>query len=451
MSAHTISTVEDGTNTPKRILRSQQSGHMNNFLVGGLRPGPGVAYSQIKRGRQVNEDSYLLESRELVSGSRISLIGVFDGHGNEQLSHWLSVGFADVFFKIFTIFQQAYGLPECLDYIRKLFPSDDSFRVRSKRLAALNCPDVVTLSLCASFAVCEEQAMSLANVDTAHGGACATVVAVTYAGVFIAKVGDSSAAILSTSGSSSIVLKTSDHRPICRPDEVSRVVALGGSVYKGNAVGMAFSSLNVTRSLGDTLWRANDDWRRDKTCEPTSNQLAIDESLSLFSRTKGCVGVTSDPEWYSCCCQGGSSGGEGVVHWAVSTNAPLESTGKRLFKSGGDSEVRFYLVVGSDGFWETPAVGSLVQRAAAEGDPPSASELVDIAAGFIGGAPHDDSTVVVTELSIDMDHLVGRRKTVVGGGTSTDGESVRTTRRQRRSMSDHDKGGGGGHLDYLFA
>jgi len=199
VSTQTMLPPEGTAMSPRPGMKAQVAAtHVANFLNGGLRAVAAVPYSKTKGGREVNEDSYMAESRELASGSRITLIGVFDGHGNEQLSHWLSRHFADVFFKVFTIFQQTYGLPNCVDYVRKLFPSDESFRARARHLTALNCPEVVTQSLCATFAICEEQAMSLVHVDTAHGGSCATVAAITSAGFFIAQVGDCAAALLST-------------------------------------------------------------------------------------------------------------------------------------------------------------------------------------------------------------------------------------------------------------
>jgi hypothetical protein len=388
----------------------------------------------------------------------VSLIGVFDGHGNEQLSHWLALHFADVFFRVFTIFQQAYGLPDMVEYIRKLFPSGESFKARSKRLLALNCPDVVTLSLCASFAVCEEQAMSLAHIDTAHGGSCATVIGITHAGFFVAKAGDCSAALVCRKYPSSFILRTSDHRTVNRPDEVSRVIALGGAVYKGNSVGMAFSSLGVTRSLGDTLWRANDDWKRDMTRDSSSNQPAIDESLSQFSRLKGCVGVTSDPEWYSCCCHGGRSQGEEVVHWAISSNSPPEYTtsSARVFK-GVDEDLKFFLILGSDGFWETQAVGALLQALDSSSKKFSANDLSLLASQAIGTSPHDDSTVIVVELSIereDLDdgggssqHTERRRAGSSGGDILQAKRNIAPTVKRRTTSGSVEPNG---PLDYLF-
>jgi serine/threonine protein phosphatase PrpC len=426
-------------------MRPMTIDSMEHFLTGGLRPQAGVSFSQIKGGRQINEDSSLLESRELIGGSRMSLMGVFDGHGNEQLSHWLSDNFGEVFFKVLPIFQQCYGLPDCFDYIRKLFPNDESFRVRSKRLAALKCPEPVTLSLCASFAVCEEQAMSLMNVDTAHGGACATVVALTYAGFFVAQVGDCSVSLLHGSpNDSAVIFRTPDHRPGCRPDEVSRVIAQGGSVYKGNSVGMAFSSLAVTRSLGDTLWRANDDWKRDKTQE--NGQLAIDESLSQFSREKGCVGLTSEPEWYSCCLQGGTSGGERMVHWAISTNAPSDMFTflPKIFKV--DVNLVFYLIVGSDGYWETSAPGTVISRLG-QSEKLSSHDVIGVISSVIGTCPHDDSTVVLSELLVDKDGLNGPN-VLERSDSRTKGLKV-----PKRTMSDVEKVNhpNTGRLDYLFA
>lgn len=458
MSMRTMVSSDGGPATPRPAMRSQHSlAHMNNFLSGGLHPTCGLAHSVTKGGRVVNEDAFLLESRQIASGARITLMGVFDGHGNEQLSYWLSSHFGDVFFKVFSILQQSYGLPRCIEYTRKLFPSDESFRVRSARISLLNCPDVVTLTLCTSLAICEEQAMSLTHVDTAQGGSVATVIAVTAGGFFVAKVGDASAALVATRPVN-LVLKTSEHRTVCRPDEVSRVTASGGSVYKGNAVGMAFSSLNVTRSLGDLIWRANDDWRRDNTRDRSSNQKAIDESLTAFSKQRGCVGLTSEPEWYSCCCHGGSTGGEDVVHWAVSTNSPTEYASiatSRLFKG---SELEFFLIAGSDGFWETQAMPHILRGL--DSHAMSAPDILKSALASIGDTPHDDSTVVVLQMRVDPSDLVlappgtasQRRKTVASSiADSSEGEltqsAPRKTVTKRRTLSND----GQGHLDYLFS
>ena len=459
-SARTASSGGEEQSTPRPGLRAQpMEVYLSNYMKGALRWVSGESHSQRKRGREVNEDSCLLETRILPSGLRVSLIGVFDGHGNEQLSHWLSDHFADVFFRIFSVFEQAFGLPNMLDYICKLFPSEDSFRARSKRLAALHCSDLVTMSLCASLAVCEEQAMNLDHVDTAHGGSCATVVAITNAGFFVAKAGDCSAALISGGPyPTGVILRTSDHRTSNRPDEVSRVLSLGGSVYKGNAVGMAFSSINVTRSLGDTLWRANEDWKRDMTKDASSNQRAIDESLAQFSRDKGCVGVSSEPEWYSCCCQGGRSQGQQVVHWAISSNSPPEyntANSAKLFKaSSSATSLKFFLILGSDGFWETQAFPAILQSIESAA-PNSAKNLALLASQVIGLSPHDDSTVIVAELIIDMDELqddsclTERRR-----AGSSDGDTLFGKRGSAMSVKRRTTGGNEpdphGSLDYLF-
>jgi serine/threonine protein phosphatase PrpC len=209
---------------------------------------------------------------------------------------------------------------------------------------------------------------------------------------------------------------------------------------------MAFSSLAVTRSVGDSLWRANDDWKRDKTRDG-EGQLAMDEALSDFSRTKGCVGITSEPEWYSCCLQGGSSGGEQVVHWAVSTNAPSEVLSiPKIFRPTDD--LRFYLVVGSDGFWESSAVSSISNRIDDNGQStPSANELIEVAAAAIGTTPHDDTTVVVAELLVDADGLVAAGSTI-SEKTST---KYRTARRSQSDQEDRHPPPRKGDLDYLFA
>ena len=436
-STYTTSTAENRGTSPVLQLPSQPS--MSLGMPGGVCLSRALAYSCTKRGRLINEDSWILESRELFDGVRITLMGVFDGHGNEQLSHWLSGNFSDVFFKLFAIFQQSFGLPRCIGYSRQMFPSEDSFRSRVSRLYALSCPDFITLALSVGLAICEEWAMSIANVDTAHGGSCATVIAVARGGFYVAKVGDCSASLLAPKTRNltfPVLLKTSDHRPVCRPDEVHRVTQLGGKVYKGNAVGMAFSSLNVTRSLGDTLWRANDDWKRDMTKDPTTTEMAVDEELSNFSRQKGCVGISSDPEWYVASAvrvvselEESTPTTSPLFKWEVSTNSPDKTPSIQLppFDKGP-----FFLILGSDGFWETNANSLFVHRMAKDfPESPTVDELMQTAVSAIGTGPHDDSTVIIAQIDV---HKVDQ----LGYGNI------------QQSPIKHRRNSEQGQLDYLF-
>ncbi len=428
-------------------------------LSGGLRLDDGMAYSQIKRNRRVNEDSYLFESRKLADGSRVSLIGVFDGHGNEQLSQWLSVHFPDIFYRVFRILQNSFSVhsvQECVAYTKKLFPSEGSYKSRLVRILSLNCVDFISLSLCVALAICDERAMTLATVDTAHGGSCATVVAVVDCGIFMATIGDSSVALVGydseiTNCDYSILLRTSDHRPSCRPDEVLRVKAAGGSIYKNNAVGMAFSSLNVTRSMGDTLWRANDDWGRDKTTDPsdrkttttTSSPLVLDKSITDFSKQKGCVGIISDPEWYSCYLH---TDDQNEYRWDIKSNCKDPKLSDYLSSESDGMTVvpasfKFLLVAGSDGFWETQAFSQILNETKFSN--PTAAHLVEIAQSYIGLHPHDDATMVLATMALDPPPLqVGR-----------DAAAAMQVRRHR-SLDDNNKVATKPEprtLDYLFS
>ena len=458
-STSTEYNVEDDWSEAARTRNSAQVTRIPQGSFGRLRLIEGVPYTQRKPNRPINEDAYLFESRELRDGSRVTLVGVFDGHVNEQLSHWLSENYSSVFFAVLSILKQSFGLPNCLTYLKKLFPSSESFAVRSQRLLHLNCPDFVTLSLCVSFAICDEKAMALGNVDTANSGSCASIVAVTDSGVFMATLGDSSAALIaSCEGQTRTLFKTSDHRTITRPDEVDRIVSAGGKVHKGRSIGMAFSSISVTRSLGDTIWRANDDWKRDKTREPNSKNPVIDKDLLEFSRMKGCVGVCSDPEWYSCRFITDED--------SITTRINLESNSPdRVFRKHEEvatNNCRFFLVVGSDGFWETSGLSSLLEcLAGPTGYQIDSHGLIQVAKDAIGPAPHDDSTVVVAQLvlrhdnrSNDRDGLESEQMRQSEPAQDDDAGRGRGRRGscKRRSQSDHhDTNTAGGHLDYLFS
>jgi serine/threonine protein phosphatase PrpC len=403
----------------------------------------GVAYTQIKRNRPVNEDTYCIESRKLINGAHISLIGVFDGHGNEDVSRSLSETFPDIFYRVSRILHNSFTASspgECLSFTRKLFPSESSYQSRHSRILSLNCPDSITLSLCVALAICDERAMMAYEIDTAHGGATATVVAVVSSGIYIAQIGDSSACIIGYNESEkSVVLRTSDHRPDIRPDERARVIQAGGRIYKGNSVGMAFSSLNVTRSVGDTLWRSNGDWGRDNTKERHPPDIpirerknAIDEGLSEFSRKNGCVGIISDPEWYACTVRGDPD----HLLWDIRSNtgdSRLEEVldGMLVFPE----TYKFLLLVGSDGFWETSAFTNIVN-----GNVHEPEGIVEMTQSEIGTNPHDDSTLVVASLNVTR---------TLEGATTTPPQPIK--RRHRSLTCDNHNTHSSNTLDSLFS
>jgi serine/threonine protein phosphatase PrpC len=378
-------------------------------LMGNLQLIDSVSYTYPKRGGiitgRANEDAFLLESRELRDGLKVSLIGVFDGHVNGQLSSWLSSNFGSIFYKVLSILQHAYGLQDCLNYTRRLFPSNESFLVQSKRLYSLGCPDFITLSICTSFAICDELSMSLHTIDTVNSGSCASIVVITNSGIFISTIGDSSVALISVSPPSSdregrdtyTLFKTSDHRAVCRPDEIDRVTRLGGKVHKGRSVGMEYSSINVTRSLGDTIWRANDDWRRDRT-----EENAVDEELMEFSRMKGCVGITSEPEWYSCFFRKKrrSSSSMGDMWLDFKSNSP--ETSLRHQNISCCNGEKFFIIAGSDGFWETNGMSRIIEFIETS-DNSSSDQLINIAKTSIGSSPHDDATIIVAQMGLVVD------------------------------------------------
>jgi serine/threonine protein phosphatase PrpC len=247
--------------------------------------------------------------------------------------------------------------------------------------------------------------MSLHTIDTVNSGSCASIVVITNSGIFISTIGDSSVALISVSPPSSdregrdtyTLFKTSDHRAVCRPDEIDRVTRLGGKVHKGRSVGMEYSSINVTRSLGDTIWRANDDWRRDRT-----EENAVDEELMEFSRMKGCVGITSEPEWYSCFFRKKrrSSSIREDMWLDFKSNSPETSLRHQNISCCNDE--KFFIIAGSDGFWETNGMSRIIEFIETS-DNSSSDQLINIAKTSIGSSPHDDATIIVAQMGLVVD------------------------------------------------
>jgi serine/threonine protein phosphatase PrpC len=135
----------------------------------------------------------------------------------------------------------------------------------------------------------------------------------------------------------------------------------------------------------------------------------------------------------------------------------LTVSSKRLWK--GD-RLGFFLIVGSDGFWETSAF-TAIRKKLESLETPTTQQLVNLSSGIIGNSPHDDSTLVIIELEIDKEALIGkplaiqkRQPTITNSLCgSSDGESavassVKRKGRRRSASNDHRTSA---NLDYLFS
>lgn len=305
-----------------------------------------------RRSPEVNEDTFVCFSRNAVT-----LVGVFDGHSSNSLSVWLKTHIEEVFTEVSSTFPtdpDQYGSLSCdLPKIWELFPSAPAAAERLASLEKLVFPNTLTLCLALTLAIAEERAICDPTVDTATAGACATLVAIdrSAGSVQAAFLGDSAFAVYipGTDSSWKLRYRSSDHRLPHRTDEAARVLAAGGRIFRNRAIGMEWSSLAVTRSLGDTLWKAGDFWVRDASVGK-SGKKSLDPELVDFSRARGCIGVSSDPELV--CLD--------------------------------DLPNTFTLVVASDGFWDTANIGS--------------SPLFESTSSLVSVAPPDDVTLIVLEI-----------------------------------------------------
>ena len=303
-----------------------------------------------RRSPEENEDTYVCFSRNAVT-----IVGVFDGHSSNSLSVWLKLHVEEVFAEVSSTFPtdpDQYGSLSCdLPKIWELFPSAPAAAERLSSLEKLIFPNTLTLCLALTLAIAEERAICDATVDTATAGSCVTLVAIdrSAGSVQAAFLGDSAFAVYTTDDVT-LRYRSSEHRLPHRKDEAARVLAAGGRIFRNRAIGMEWSSLAVTRSLGDTLWKAGDFWVRDASVGK-SGKRSLDPELVDFSRSRGCIGVSSDPELV--CLD--------------------------------DLPRTFSLVVASDGFWDTTN-GSVK------------SPLFESARALVSVAPPDDVTLIVLEI-----------------------------------------------------
>jgi serine/threonine protein phosphatase PrpC len=273
--------------------------------------GPdGTSYSVAKRGRGAteNEDSWV---KFELGGYHV--LAVFDGHVNSSLSKFLAENIREILTFVANLTIDASSIEQ----FKLKFKLMDNAIITEFLSSLPNSDSSMELILKSALQLAEEIAVSLPNVDTATAGACASLAAVhsqsnTLYGAFC---GDSTIAVLSEDYQ--ILFRSSEHRVSNRPDEIERVIREGGNILRNKSIGMEWSNLSVTRALGDTVWKSGDLWKRDITSNKRG-QKVLDSELVEFSRARGCVGVSSEPECF-------------------------------LFKF----TTACYIAVGSDGFWDT--------------------------------------------------------------------------------------------------
>jgi serine/threonine protein phosphatase PrpC len=234
---------------------------------------------------------------------------------------------------------------EMVDKISELFSDPRTLSERWSEISGFS--DATAFYLWLILTVAEERAIAEASVDTATSGGCVSLVLIDLcrAKATAMWLGDAGVAVVKSDATTKF--RSSDHRVGSSLDERRRVETCGGKIFRNRAVGVEWSNLGVTRAMGDSLWKCGNLWTRDASCGKSGKRI-LDEDLVLFSRARGCTGISGVPE-------------VAVI--------PLEP----------DDVV----IVGSDGFWELKI-------------PPKPQGLREAVAA--AGVLHDDTTVVAVKV-----------------------------------------------------
>ncbi|KAF4759091.1 hypothetical protein FOZ63_022137 [Perkinsus olseni] len=363
--------------------------------------------ARMKKGKCRNQDAYFVVSRE-----GLTLVGVFDGHGGtrassssagaggdgggglqqQQLSHYLASVVPDVFYETLSKLipgevnvstlsapvsseaDDGYGLYTKTD--KGCLRRDDDDKDPSPPPSP---PPAIIAALSCTLRICEERAITSADVDTANGGSTATLVCIDEASALVRE----------------------------RIDERQRIVSCGGVIYKNKAVGVAVTNIAITRSLGDTVMRSDGVEGRDSD---------FDADLVKFAKKKGCTGLIASPEWYVWSPRREHGG----LYWAA-TNTPVQllgipachhiitaSTESFPSRSSGSDDSPLasstrdiYVMVASDGLWDIISPKTVEDKIRSLGPSPTPPQVDHlIKSSCIPSAPHDDTTWVLLRIPI---------------------------------------------------
>jgi len=177
--------------------------------------------------RRTMEDSHIAHT-DLENG--VSLFGVFDGHGGQEVALWVKDNFKKELIKLQSYKSKCYkeALEECFLKLDELMETPAGQR----RLMELQSQSDGGFGDGKSFAGCT-----------------ATVILITRTEIICANSGDSRT-VLSRAGRAREM--SEDHKPE-NPGELSRIKRSGGFVEEGRVNGM----LALSRALGDFEYKGN--------------------------------------------------------------------------------------------------------------------------------------------------------------------------------------------------
>ena len=306
---------------------------------------------------------------------------VFDGHGGSSVSRWLRQNVSKTFLDITSSLSQD-ELSTNMDAtsvefyapagLKQLFPAG----VLRRELSELVFPDTLTFALTLTLVLLHERLLAIEGVDSVTQGACASIIAVDLRRGFMhaAYCGDTGVGVFNRGPPPVLRFRSSDHHP-SRPDENERVLKEGGRVFRGRAVGVEFSSLGVTRAIGDSIWQVGDGWLRDRS-KAKNGDFLIDNDMIEFARGRGCTGVSNIPEFFTLeFSPSEETQNEEFLNPFPLTNPPI--------KAAVSLPEKFSVIVASDGWWD--GVGFYLKGRDAKNSIPA--------------APADDATAVIMHLS----------------------------------------------------
>ena len=219
-------------------------GRASDFLIG---------QSNMQGWRENMEDAHLISLN--TEGSKISVLGVFDGHGGDQVAKAVSS----------LILKHITNSPEW------------------KNKSALTSTSMASILCKAFFSVDEEIRVTMGS-STEETGATGLVVVIMPQYIIVANCGDTRCIISCDKKVSALSV---DHKPTDE-SEKTRIVQAGGTVFRKRVCG----GVAVSRSFGD-FW-----FKRNEELQAHAQQVTVEPYIHTHERS-----VATD-EFLVCACDG---------------------------------------------------------------------------------------------------------------------------------------------------
>eukprot|EP00344_Euplotes_crassus_P000638 CAMPEP_0196994186 /NCGR_PEP_ID=MMETSP1380-20130617/459_1 /TAXON_ID=5936 /ORGANISM="Euplotes crassus, Strain CT5" /LENGTH=293 /DNA_ID=CAMNT_0042409491 /DNA_START=111 /DNA_END=992 /DNA_ORIENTATION=+ len=217
------------------------------------------------------EDSHIAHIMDETPGKELSMFGVFDGHGGNQVAEWIRDNFAKEMFKF-----DSYSKGDYKTALRETFIRMDELLKTSTVKKELEKYTVGSgedggMGAMGAMAMVQDQ-------DIAKSVGCtACVCIITSKEVICANSGDSRAVLCKKGVAHPL---SEDHKPE-NTEEKERIVKAGGFVEENRVKGM----LNLSRALGDLEYKLDPDLSVEDqmiTCVPDIRSEKIDKNTEFL-------------------------------------------------------------------------------------------------------------------------------------------------------------------------